>query len=99
MSPFESLVDTTFHHWPASKRSRLKRSIHAAVAGIGLTKNTWKPEATVARLREVDGITEFQLFAILSILLHEFWKNGEGPAHDAVGKVLHEMEKQATRKK
>ena len=95
MTKFEKLVEETFSHWPDAKRRRLTRSIHSAIGAIDSPHAlVWKPAVSVARMRQNANLTEFQAISVLATLVAEMWRCGEGPAHDAMGRMLEALERE-----
>jgi len=98
MTKFEKLVEETFPHWPDAKRRRLTRSIHSAIGAIDSPHAlVWKPAVSVARMRQNANLTEFQAISVLATLVAEMWRCGEGPAHDAMGRMLSSLERENQR--
>jgi len=99
MTKFEKLVNEAFQHWPEAKRRRLTRSIHSAIGAIDSPHAlVWKPAVSVARMRQNANLTEFQAISVLATLVAEMWRCGEGPAHDAIGRMLEALEKEAQKR-
>jgi hypothetical protein len=95
MTKFEKLVNEAFQHWPEAKRRRLTRSIHSAIGAIDSPQApVWKPIVSVTRMRQNANLSEFQAISVLATLVAEMWRCGEGPAHDAMGRMLEALERE-----